>query len=107
RAAAGETANSNAVELALWLEQDVCVLVEELVERPDFQVQARWPLEHLRAGADSAERHLVEAVDAGLVASAKRLAAFAHQPGVQSALLQLGPADQPSPKGQRTGHGPA
>src|SRR4051794_30139111 len=54
-------------ELSLWLDRDVASVVEELLPRPDFQGEARWPIVHLRAGARSPERALVEALDADLV----------------------------------------
>src|SRR5260370_16734396 len=76
-----------AQETSLWLEQDVCAVVEDLVGRPDFQVQARWPLEQLRAGAAGEERALVGRADASLVQAARQLARLPPHPAALAASL--------------------
>jgi len=89
RAAAAGRCGAGGLELSVWLEQDVCPVVEELSGRPDFQVPARWPLDRLQPGAASGERNLVNKVDAGLVECARALVILAREPAVWTALLQL------------------
>jgi hypothetical protein len=97
---------TKAEKLSLWLEQDVCGIAEDLVDRPDFQVEARWPIDHLAAQAATDERALVEAVDADLVEYAQRLANFARVPAVRTALLRLGPHNELLPEGDSKGTDP-
>ncbi len=101
--AAGPASPLLAEELSLWLETEVCGVVEELVERPDFRARARWPLEHLRNGARGAERLQVEAVDSGLVAWAGRLVAGAREAAVGAELLKGGPSTDRRPRGNPPG----
>jgi hypothetical protein len=93
-----------AEELSLWLETDVCAVVEDLVARPDFRGHARWPLERLRDGAQGEERGLVDTVDEGLVECARQLAAVARQPALRKELLRLGPHNDRLPEGDPRGH---
>ncbi len=72
--------------LADWIERDVCPLVADLSRRPTFQTLARWPLDHLLPGAASAERRLIEAVDARLGTIAQALAAFAKKKAIARVL---------------------
>jgi hypothetical protein len=83
-----------APELSLWLEHDVCAVTQDLVGRPDFQAESRWPIEHLAVKMATAERAMVEAVDADLVGCAQRLATFARLPAIRAALLRLGPDNE-------------
>lgn len=71
----------NAPELSSWLEHDLCSVVEELIDRPEYQAHARWPIDHLEEGVKTEERTLVNSLDSGLVQWAKRLTAFARRPG--------------------------
>jgi hypothetical protein len=66
-----------AEELSDWLDRDVCPVVQEVLSRPDFQELVVWPVRRLQPGGSSRERALIEAVDAGLVQSARLLATFA------------------------------
>jgi hypothetical protein len=60
-------------QLRHWLKDDVCAAVQDFLLRPAFQEQAAWSLRSLTPGADTPARSRVEAVDASLVASAKKL----------------------------------
>lgn len=77
-----------AEALADWLDRDVCPVVQELLERPDFRTWARWPIERLAEGASGEERGLIEAVDTALVRAGETLAAFAELAAAQSALVR-------------------
>lgn len=77
-----------AEALADWLDRDVCPVVQELLERPDFRKWARWPIERLAEGARGEERGLIEAVDTALVRAGETLAAFAELVVAKSALVQ-------------------
>lgn len=92
-----------AQELSLWLQTEVCQVVEDLVQRPDFRRRARWPLQELGPGANSEERSLVDAADGALVECARRLAAGAHQPANRGALLRIGPYNALLPQGDSGG----
>jgi len=85
-------ATTRGRELSVWLDQDVCPVVEELSQRPDFRVEARWPIERLQRGSGSVERALVETVADGLVECASALAGLAGLPAVRAELLKLEPA---------------
>lgn len=96
-----------AEQLSLWLETEVCRVVEELLEYPAFRAFARWPIEQLARGAPGKERSLVEAVDAGLVDCAQRLVDFARHPAIQEALAQLGPCTEGLHEAGGNSHDPA
>lgn len=64
-----------------WLREEVCPVVEELMENRSFRLHARWSLDHLSPDANAPERRLVEAVDRALVACAEELAAAAEPEG--------------------------
>jgi hypothetical protein len=68
------------------VERDVTPVVRELLLRSAFQAQARWPIDHLVAGASSNERSLVEAIDAGLVAAGRLFTELRERPGIAAAL---------------------
>ena len=87
-------AADQARALSLWLERDVGAVVDDLVGRTDFRALARWPIERLRPKAASAERALVEEIDAGLVECACRLVESARRPAVSEALRRLGPRNE-------------
>ena len=81
-----------ARQISLWLEKDVCPVVEELVENPAFRAQVSWPIRQLQAGSRTAERALVDEMDAGLVECARQLVKIARHPKVLPGLLKLEPA---------------
>jgi hypothetical protein len=76
-------------QISLWLQNDVCPIVEELVENPVFREHASWPIRHLQAGSRTAERALVDEIGAGLVECARQLAKIARQPKVLTELRKL------------------
>jgi len=94
-------ATTRGRELSVWLDQDVGPVVEELSQRPDFRVQARWPIERLQRGSASVERALVETVADGLVECAAALAALAGLPAVRADLLQREAAKERLSQGNR------
>jgi hypothetical protein len=63
--------------------------VQEYCQRPAFKNHATWALRTLVAGAGTAERRLIESVDAGLVQSARSLLALARQKRMQQRLRAL------------------
>lgn len=76
-------------KLSVWLEDDVCVAVEDYVQRPRFREEATWSLRALAPGATTPERALVEAVDRALVAAAKALQQlYRHKPMQETMRLQ-------------------
>src|SRR5260370_9404726 len=101
----------SSAELSVWLETEVCPVVEELLGRPDFRGHACWPLRRLGPGAGGPERALVDGIDAGLVACARQWAGLARQPPVRDALRNLGPYNEPladrGPAGGAGGADPA
>lgn len=56
-----------------WLRDQVCPVVEELLYSRSFKLAARWSLDHLTKGTETAERRQVEEVDKALVACAATL----------------------------------
>ena len=92
RPARGEAVSSaKAEELTLWLEQDVCRVVQELSRRSDFRAHVRWPIDQLQSGATGVARALVKAIDEAIVDLARSLAEVARQPAMQKAMLLHGP----------------
>lgn len=102
-------AGLKAEELSDWLDRDVCPVIQELLRRPDFQEHGRWPIERLRPGAPGRERLLIDAIDAGLVESARALATFAGQIDSRAAPTENDPDGRavaaPSPPGRRATQG--
>jgi len=74
RPGTGQPASQKAQEFAHWLERDVCPVVRELIERPDFQLLARWSLDNLLVNSETKARRLIERIDKALVDSANALA---------------------------------
>jgi hypothetical protein len=74
-----------------WLTDDVCPLMEGYCKRPTFKDQATWPIRGLVSGAHTAERRLIENIDAGLVQSAGTLMGIARQKRVYRSLVALHP----------------
>jgi hypothetical protein len=68
------TSPNRVKQLSLWLEHDVCRIVDELSQRSTFRDLCRWPLTHLASGAESPERRLADTIDETLVAWASGLA---------------------------------
>jgi len=95
------TAATKGRERSVWLDQDVCPVVEELSQRPAFRVEARWPIERLQRGSACGERALVETVSEGLVQCAAALAGLAELPAVRAELLQREPAKERLSQGNR------
>src|SRR5207302_9991517 len=75
--------------LTVWLADDVCPVVAAYCQRPAFKDQATWPLRHLLPSAGTAERQLVEAVDAGLVQAAQALLSMVRQQRLHRRLVAL------------------
>lgn len=94
---------SKVQELSRWLEEDVCAVVEDLIDRPDFQAEARWPIDHLGGATLTDERSLIKLIDAGLVDFAQQLAGFARLPAIRTPLLRLGEHNELLPEGKSTG----
>jgi hypothetical protein len=103
-------------QLRCWLREDVGPVLEDLVRRPRFRAQAAWPVRTLRPGAGTAERALVEDLDAALAAQGRALRRLARRPRVRERLetvaveqvvaeeeVLLGSG---SPQGVRRVHGP-
>lgn len=61
-------------EAEAWLCDEVCPVVESLVQDAEFRRRVNWPLERFRRGSDAEERLLLEQVDTALVALAERIA---------------------------------
>jgi hypothetical protein len=72
--------------LRCWLNDDVSPVLEDLTKRPRFRAQAAWPVQTLRPGSGTAERALVEDVDAALVALGRALGRLARKPHVRKRL---------------------
>jgi hypothetical protein len=64
----------------------VSPVLEDLIKRPRFRAQAAWPLQMLRPGAGTAERALVENLDAALVAQGRAVRQLARKPHVRKRL---------------------
>ena len=92
-----------AEELSLWLEQDICRVVEDFVDRPNFREAARWPVERLGSETMCEERRLVTDVDSCLIKSAAALVAFARQPFVWGQLLKADLSEERLPGGSAGG----
>lgn len=75
--------------LGEWLRRDAVAAIDDLAARADFQIQARWSMDHLQAGAAGADRKLVDSVDAALVEHAAALARFAADGDVMPRLEAL------------------
>ena len=69
-----------------WLVDDVGPVLEDFVQRPRFRVQATWPLQTLGVGARTAERALVDQVDAALVDAGRILRQWARRPHLRQQL---------------------
>ena len=61
-------------KLRVWLSDDVATLAEGFAQRPSFRERAVWPVRALRAGSDSAERRVIDALEAAFVDSARAYA---------------------------------
>lgn len=72
--------------LRCWLKDDVAPVLAEYSQRPRFRRQALWPIATLRPGVETAERALVDRVDAGLVGHAQALRTIARPFQVQGQL---------------------
>ncbi|MFH1300089.1 MAG: hypothetical protein ABIK07_03440 [Planctomycetota bacterium] len=57
----------------MWLKEDVCPIVADLIDNRTFQAHTLWTVSHLRKGMDTAERQLVERVDHLLVKLAEQI----------------------------------
>src|SRR5262245_43580177 len=75
-----EVSTGKADQLADWVRRSVCPIAAELMRRADFRELARWPLDNLLPGARCTARELVSAVDDGLIAWARALAAVVKRP---------------------------
>jgi hypothetical protein len=93
----------HGAELSLWLDTEVCQIVEEIIQRPDFRERARWPIVRLADVASGKERKLVNAMDVALRKCARNLAAVAEVPSLRQALLQLGPHNELLPTASTEG----
>jgi hypothetical protein len=78
-----------AEELASWLEQDVCGVVEKLWDHDGFRHRVRWPIDRLCGREDQSERQMVLTVDRALVNFAAQLSSFARQKSVDEKLRRL------------------
>ncbi|MEQ8791398.1 MAG: hypothetical protein RIC55_34365 [Pirellulaceae bacterium] len=78
-----------AATLSVWIDRDVCPVLDELVKRPDFRGLARWSLDNLSAGQTTEPRRLVEAIEAGIVATAGNRLRILKQPPVREAVAAL------------------
>jgi hypothetical protein len=65
-------------EVRLWLTDDVCPFLHKFARRLRFREEASWPLRVLARGAQTAERQLVERVDAAIVKCAKSISELAR-----------------------------
>ncbi len=81
-------------KLALWLEQDVCEVIQTLLDHPEFRQCACWPIERLGGSRICDERRRIDAVDAAIVEGARALAAVAKQPALLRQLRRLGPHNE-------------
>ena len=72
--------------LESWLEEDVCAAVEEIIELPSFREQASSPISSLRAGADSADRELIDNLARQLKVAATQLSSLLNRKRLQHRL---------------------
>src|ERR1700722_9556427 len=59
--------------LAVWLQRDVCPVVQELMARADFRQACRWSIDNLLPGRDTPARELIDAIDKALIADAEAM----------------------------------
>lgn len=87
----GNMSQSQADELADWLEFQVGDVVAHFLARPGFRRRARWPIDRLTGQWDCHERDAVRAVDASLVRYAEGLLNIARSPAIERELLRMDP----------------
>lgn len=75
-------------ELSSWAHDEVCAVVEDAIQRPDFRRLSRWSIDNLSPHAKSEARRLVERVDAALVQGAQQLAALTRKALLRDALAE-------------------
>src|SRR5262249_57667828 len=63
-----------------WLRDEVCPVVEEVLQNPSFRLAARWSMDHLTPGVNTSERRFVEDLDARLLRYAAAPAAGPSPP---------------------------
>jgi hypothetical protein len=77
-----------------WLRDDICAVFAELASNRSFRLAVRWACDHLAAGANSAERRLVEAVDRALVRCGQELASVTRADPNDTSHEELSRADR-------------
>jgi hypothetical protein len=85
----------NADEISDWLRGHVCPVVEQLLQRADFQKLARWPIDNLEDHASTPARKMVQAVDRKLIECATHLAKLIHRPILRRHLAPLFSRENP------------
>ena len=88
---ASKMSQSQADELADWLEFQVGDIVASFLARPGFRRRARWPIDRLTGQWDCYERDAVRAVDASLIRYAEGLLNIARSPAIERELLRMDP----------------
>ena len=77
--------------LRLWLQDDVCPLVDNYARRPAFREHATWVLRQLRPNVLTAERQEVDAVEGALIHSAIALTKLISKRRLRTRLGELFP----------------
>src|SRR5438128_11134309 len=72
--------------LRCWLKDDVGPVLDNFIKRPRFRALAAWPVQTLRPGSGTAERLLVEQVDAALVAQGRAFRQIGGRPHIRNRL---------------------
>ena len=81
-------------KLRVWLSDDVGKVADELSRRPAFREHASWVVRRLQNGSDSAERHVVDKLEA---ATSNVARAYAKLLGNERILTQLQSRFPPRP----------
>src|SRR5688572_11608486 len=77
--------------LRVWLVDDVCPLVEQLVRRPSFRDHAMWVLINLAPDACTRERLEIKTLNEALIRVARALARLASMKRIRDQLAFLYP----------------
>jgi hypothetical protein len=84
--------------LRLWLNDDVCSVIEDYVNRPKFRERASWSLRALHPDADTEERQQLTALRRALQKCAASVTKLAKKKRIQSELIARFP-----PRSRATG----
>jgi hypothetical protein len=77
--------------LMVWLQDDVCLLVDDYIGRPNFREKASWPLRAVTTGPGNDAQPVIEAVAMAICDCATALAKLESKSRVRSQLRNLYP----------------